>query len=158
MKVHESWIIHKKRNYIILMINRPTPGWKFAIYSISYLKFGYATNGDHNEVAFHHKLISSITRAWNRHIESQYAIHNMTQVHIVFLFFRHISWTPQKEGRYKFHRDLPRTSANWLSNSYEKHKVPCKKHSVFVTIVTIQHPLVLCERTTVWIQWILSRD
>lgn len=137
------------------MINRPTPGWKFAIYSISYLKFGYATNGDHNEVAFHHKLISSITRAWNRHIESQYAIHNMTQVHIVFLFFRHISWTPQKEGRYKFHRDLPRTSANWLSNSYEKHKVPCKKHSVFVTI---QHPLVLCERTTVWIQWILSRD
>lgn len=72
MKVHESWIIHKKRNYIILMINQPTPGWKFAIYSISYLKFGYATNGDHNEVAFHHKLISSITRAWNRHMN-----HNM---------------------------------------------------------------------------------
>lgn len=155
MKVHESWIIHKKCNYIILMINQPTPGWKFAIYSISYLKFGYATNGDHNEVAFHHKLISSITRAWNRHIESQYAIQNMTHVHIVFLFFRHISWTPQKEGRYKFHRDLPRTSANWLSNSYEKYKVPCKKHSAFVTI---RHPLVLCERTTVWIQWILSRD
>lgn len=53
MKVHESWIIHKKRNYIILMINQPTPGWKFAIYSISYLKFGYATKGDHNEVEFH---------------------------------------------------------------------------------------------------------
>lgn len=154
MKVHESWIIHKKRNYIILMIKQPTPGWKFAIYSISYLKFGYATNGDHNEVAFHHKLISSITRAWNRHMNHnmQYTIWHM---YTLFLFFGHISWTPQKEGRYEFHRDCQELVQTDYPTPTRNIRSRVKKHSVFVTI---RHPLVLCERTTVWIQWILSRD
>lgn len=156
MKVHESWIIHKKRNiyYIILMINRPTPGWKFAIYSISYLKFGYATNGDHNEVAFHHKLISSITRAWNRHMN-----HNMqyTIWHKYTLCF-YFSGIFHGHRKKKVGINSTGTCQELVQTDYPtptRNKVLCKKNSVFVTI---RHPLVLCERTTVWIQWILSPD
>lgn len=53
MKVYESWIIYKKCNYIILMINWFILGWKFVIYSILYLKFGYVIKGDYNEVEFY---------------------------------------------------------------------------------------------------------
>lgn len=156
MKVHESWIIHKKRNYIILMINWPTPGWKFAIYSISYLKFGYATNGDHNEVAFHHKLISSITRAWNRHMNHnlQYTIWHMYTLCFYFsgIFHGH---RKKKVGINSTETCQELVQTDYPTPTRDIIKVPCKKHSVFVTI---WHPLVLCERTTVWIQWILSRD
>lgn len=128
---------------------------KFAIYSISYLKFGYATNGDHNEVAFHHKLISSIIRAWNRHMN-----HNMqyTIWHMYTLCF-YFSGIFHGHRKNKVGMNSTETFQELVQTDYptptRKHKVPCKKHSVFVTI---RHPLALCERTTVWIQWILSRD
>lgn len=107
-----------------------------------WIEISWGPIGDHNKIAFTKITFSVGLKSHESQRNTQY---DTCQCSLYFCFSRHTSWTPQKEGRYKFHRDLPKTSANWLSNSYEKNKVPCKKHSLYVTI---RHPLVLCENNS----------